>query len=371
MSYTTSIAPQSTKLMMTYNEKKKAIVRMLKALPKVELHRHLEGSLRLGTLVDIAQQHGVDLQSYDLEDLRPLVQMVNDEPNFQEFLAKFAVLRKFYRAREAIERIAYEVVADAADDNVRYLELRFNPVALAATQGFAFGDVADWVINAVNKAQQDHLITVRLIIQMGRHEPQYARQLAELAVARQDKGVVAVDLAGDEEHFTAAKFIDIMRWAKAEGLHITAHAGECCNCAAENIREAIEVIEADRIGHGVQAIKDPSVVRLLRQHNIPLEMCPTSNLQTGAVLNLWQHPLRRLLNMGLPITLNTDDPSISNITLSDEYIVAHFGIGVELQAIKTMILNAARSTFLPPPERQELVSWFEQELSRFDLSGLE
>lgn len=336
---------------------------ILRQMPKIDLHRHMEGSLRLSTLVEIAHEHGSDIDSYDIDALRPLVQMVDDEPNFQTFLAKFAILRRFYTSKESVMRIAYESVADCAHDNVRYLELRFNPVAQASHYGFNFEDVADWVIEATQKAQMYFNINVKLIIQMGRHEPQYARQLAELAVARKDKGIVALDLAGDEEHFSAAKFVDTLRWAKKEGLFITAHAGECRHCPAENIIEAINVIQADRIGHGVQGIHRSDVIQLLQDKKIPLEMCPTSNIQTAAIERMSRHPLQLYHQLGVPVTINTDDPSVSNITLTDEYLVAIRSIGISFDDLKIMILNAARAAFLPPDERLALVAQFETELN--------
>jgi len=343
----------------------------LKAMPKIDLHRHLEGSLRLSTLAEIAHRHGVDMEEYDIEELRPLVQMIDDEPNFQTFLAKFTILRRFYNSRESVVRIAYEVVADSAHDNVKYLELRFNPVALSYHQGFGFEEVIDWVIEGVNQAQKDFDTQIRLIIQIGRHEPQHAHQLAELAAAKQDQGIVAVDLAGDEEHYSAKKFIDVMRRAKKEGLYITAHAGECGNCSADNIYEAIVDIGADRIGHGVQAMDNLRVLDLLQKKKIPLEMCPTSNIQTAAVNGLSQHPMLAFHRLGIPVTINTDDPSVSNIPLTDEYLVTLHGIGVPFSSLKKMILNSARAAFLPPRERQKLVSWFTKTLNTYTFSPKE
>lgn len=351
------------KLTIAYNPDNLRAV--LTAMPKIDLHRHLEGSLRLSTLAEIARQHGVDIQAYDIEELRPLVQMVDDEPNFQTFLAKFTILRRFYNSKESVLRIAYEVVADSAQDNVKYLELRFNPVALAYHQGFSFEEVADWVIEGVNKAQEDFDIQARLIVQIGRHEPQYARQLAELAAARQDRGIVAIDLAGDEEHYSAANFIDIMHWAKKQGLHITAHAGECSNCSADNVYEAATIIGAERIGHGVQAMEDLRALDVLQKKQITLEMCPTSNIQTAAITGLAQHPILAFHRLGIPVTINTDDPSVSNITLTDEYMVAMRGIGIPFTILKEMVLNAARAAFLPPTEKEKLVSWFTQALNRY------
>ena len=136
---------------------------VLAAWPKIDLHRHLEGSLRLSTLAEIAQEHGVDLPSWDLEELRPYVQVIDDTPDFQRFLSKFRLLRRFYSTREAVMRVAYEAVADAASDNIKYLELRFNPVALAKVQGFSYEEVAEWVLSATKSAQQDYDIHVSLL----------------------------------------------------------------------------------------------------------------------------------------------------------------------------------------------------------------
>lgn len=338
---------------------------ILQALPKIDLHRHLEGSLRLSTLCEIARQHGVDLPSWNLEELRPYVQVVDDEPDFLEFLNKFKLLRRFYSTREAVLRVAYEAVADAAIDNVKYLELRFNPVALARSQGFSFEEVADWVLNAVNKAQRDYDIQVRLIVQMNRHEPEYARRLAEVAVARRQRGIVAIDLAGDEVNYKADKFYDVFRWAKSQGMRITAHAAEWG--PPSHIREAVEILGAERIGHGVRAMEDLSVIDLILQKRVTLEMCPTSNLQTGSVPGLGQHPMWAFHQIGIPVTINTDDPSISNITLTDELMVAVKGIGVPLRAIRDMTLNAARAAFLPPAERNKLMAWFRAALWRYPL----
>jgi len=334
---------------------------VLATWPKIDLHRHLEGSLRLSTLAEIAREHGVDLPSWDLEELRPYVQVVDDAPGFQSFLSKFKLLRRFYSTREAVMRIAYEAVADAAADNIRYLELRFNPVALAKFQGFSYDEVAEWVIAATKSAQVDHDIQVRLIAQIGRDESiAVAQQVAKVAVAFQDQGFVGIDLAGDEISYSATRFAEVFQWAKSQGLSITVHAAEAGH--ANNIREAVELLGADRIGHGVRAMEDLSVMDLLTKHEITLEMCPTSNLQTGTISSLGQHPLWAYQQVGIRVTINTDDPSISNTTLTDEYLVALRGIGIPLRAIKQMILTAAEGAFLPEPERQRLVDWFRQAL---------
>ncbi|MCB0164098.1 MAG: adenosine deaminase [Anaerolineae bacterium] len=333
-------------------------------MPKIDLHRHLEGSLRLFTLAEIAHEHGVDLPSMSPEELRPYVQFGDDEaPDFLSFLSKFSLLRRFYSSREAVERIAYEAVVDAANDNIKYLELRFNPVALAMNQGFNFEDVADWVVMATQKAQEDYNIQVRLIVQIGRHEPQYARQLAEIAVDRQAGGIVGLDLAGDEINYPITNFIDVFQWAKKQGLRITIHAGEAG--PPVNIKDAIEKLGAERIGHGVKASEDIAIMDLLKRKQITLEICPTSNLQTGIIPKLNQHPLLAFYRLGIPVTVNTDDPSISNITLTDEFLVATVNVGVPFRDLCKMVMYSAQAAFLPEPEKTALVEWFRTALKKY------
>jgi adenosine deaminase len=335
---------------------------VLAGWPKIDLHRHLEGSLRLSTLAEIAREHGVDLPSWDIEKLRPYVQVVDDPPGFHSFLSKFRLLRRFYSTYEAVMRVAYEAVADAASDNIKYLELRFNPVALSKVQGFDIADVAEWVIAGTELAQHDYDIQVRLIAQIGRDESlEVAWQVAQLAAAFQARNFVAIDLAGDEINYPAERFAPVFQWAKGQGLHITIHAAEAGQ--ASNVREAIQLLGADRIGHGVRAMEDPAVVDALIKTQVPLEMCPTSNLHTGVISNLARHPLPTYQQLGIRVTINTDDPSISNTTLTDEYLVAVRGIGIPPHAIQHMILTAAQVAFLPAGERETLVERFRQALA--------
>jgi adenosine deaminase len=327
--------------------------RILQRVPKVDLHRHLEGSLRLETLAEIAREHGIDLPSYEIEHLRPYVQITNDPPNFQRFLEKFSLLRRFYTTREAVERVAYEAIVDAAEDNVRYLELRFNPAALSQAGGFGFDEVADWVIEAADRAADETHIRVRLLCTIVRHEPmELAERTIEVALARRDRGIVGVDLAGDEVRFSALPFRDLLRRAADGGLGITIHAGEAAG--ADNVREAVELLGANRIGHGIRSIENSDVVKMLRDRHVTLEVCPTSNLQTGVMQKFGHHPLRDLYLLGVPVTINTDDPSISDTTLTDEYLVAIMGMGVTLQDIQHFNRHAIRAAFVPADERAEL-----------------
>jgi len=327
--------------------------RLLHALPKVDLHRHLEGSLRLETLAEIAQEHGIDLPSYDLEQLRPYVQFTDEEPGFHRFLEKFKLLRRFYTTREAVKRVAYEAVVDAATDNVKYLELRFSPSALAHAQNFPLHEVTEWVIEAVEQAQAETGVMARLLCAVVRHDSiDLARQVIEVAIAYRDRGIVGVDLTGDEVHYPAAPFAPLFGRVADYGLGITIHAGEAGG--AENVREAVEVLHAQRIGHGIRSIEDSKVVQLLRQQGVALEICPTSNLQTGVVDNFGLHPLRDLYVLGVNVTINTDDPSISDTSLTDEYMVAMMGLGVTLRDLRMCTRNSIRAAFLPPEAKQHL-----------------
>ncbi|MFQ6099937.1 MAG: adenosine deaminase [Anaerolineae bacterium] len=350
--------------MQDKRERSRAIASLraqLHALPKVDLHRHLEGSLRLQTLAEIAQEHGIDLPSYDIESLRPFVTVTDEKPDFHRFLQKFTFLRRFYTTQAAIERVAYEAVADAAADNIRYLELRFNPVAQARAQGFSLDEVTTWVCGAVARAQRDYGVRTNLILQIGRDEDmKTASQIVEVALAHQGNGVVGLDLAGDEVKYPARRFAEVFRWARQEGLWATVHAGEAGE--AENVREAIELLGAGRIGHGVRAIESSAIVQLLREREVTLEVCPTSNLQTAVVRHLALHPLPDLLALGLRVTINTDDPSVSDTTLTDEYVVVMLAMGVTLEQIKRTLVMAAEGSFQPLEERKRLAEWFRKEL---------
>ena len=331
----------------------------LKALPKIDLHRHLEGSLRLETLLEIARQHKLNVPTTDLETLRPLVQVTNDPANHEAFLAKFEVLRNFYRSPELIQRLVYEAVADAAEDNIKYLELRFSPQALTRVRGFPMADAADWVIASVTKAEEDFDIQVGLIVTLVRHDPVHqARQVAEIAFERFGKGIVGLDLAGDEVKFPSRPFTPLFKEAKQVGLGITVHAGEWAS--AYGVREAVQDLFADRIGHGVRTLENSEILRMVRDRKTSFEVCLTSNLQTGVVHQMDHHPLVDMLDVGLNATINTDDPSISNLTLTDEYEIALNKLNIGYPALRQSVLNAAGAAFLPSKEQQKLVKKFDK-----------
>lgn len=330
------------------------------ALPKVELHRHLEGSVRLGTLQEIGRSHGMTIPATGR--LRDLVQVrKNDSFNFENFLSKFQTLRLFYRSPQAIHRITRETIQDAASEQVRYLELRFTPVALSRAERFPLANVMDWVVDAAQAAGKEFGVITRLIASVNRQEPlELAEEVIRLACERIDRGLVGVDLAGNEAQFSGRNFAQLFRQGRQAGLHVTIHAGEWGG--AENVRIAIEDLGAERIGHGVRVLEDPQVMLLARDRGIPFEVCITSNYQSGAVPNLTFHPITRMINLGLNVTLNTDDPSISQITLSDEYESAGEELGISIAVLRQRILAAAQAAFLPPDEKERLIQSLKKEL---------
>ncbi len=344
-------------------DKTTASLNIYKVLPKVELHRHLEGSLRIATMLEIAEQHGVTVPP-SIVDLSSLVQVQDEEPfTFTNFLEKFKTLRLFYRSPEVIDRITREAIEDAARDNVRYMELRFTPVALSRAEGFPLHDVMAWVCKSTRRAADEFGITVRLIASVNRHESvELAEQVAWLAAGHIEDGILGLDLAGNEAEYPARPFEGIFKEARQSGLKTTVHAGEWGG--AQNVGEAIQVFDADRIGHGVRVLEDPSVAALARERGVVFEVCITSNLQSGVVSAVSAHPLAAMLGSGLNATLNTDDPSVSRITLTHEFKLAAEDLGLPFEALKERVLAAARASFLPDAERMLLVAEVESKLAR-------
>jgi adenosine deaminase len=346
---------------MSTTERVTASLNTYRALPKVELHRHLEGSLRLDTMLDIARQHGIVIPE-DVLRLSTLVQIQEEDKfTFQNFLAKFNTLRLFYRSPDAIDRITREAVEDAAKDNVKYMELRFTPVALSRAEGFPLHDVVDWVIRSTKEAAKKYGVIVRLIASVNRHESiDLAEQVAWLAVERVRDGVVGLDLAGNEAEFPYQPFYGIFREAKQAGLHVTIHAGEWG--PAEHVKDAIEEMGAERIGHGVRVLEDEKIVGLARERCTAFEVCVTSNYQSGVVQSLETHPLPRMWDAGLNVTINTDDPSISRITLSHEYYTACEDLHLPQNILRERVSAAAQASFLPEHEKEKLVNQLNKEL---------
>ncbi len=327
-------------------------------MPKIELHRHLEGAVRLETLLEVAREYRIDLPAYSAEELRPYVQVMSqDIANNKNFLSKFSSLRQFFVSEDVIRRVAREAVEDAALDNIRYMELRFTPYAEAKLMNFLLYDVIDWISDEVQKTALKYDIRVNLIIAMNRHESvSVGEAMLDAALNFKHRGVVGIDLCGNEVSHDAGPFGYIFKKAQDHGLGVTIHAGEWMG--PENVLDAIYNHRATRIGHGVRIVEDSVAVQYAKENGAVFEVCPTSNLQTGVVANLEHHPLIDLYFLKAKITINTDDPTISGVTLTDEYALAVHGMGLPREFIYDAIFNAVQATFLSPDERDALENEF-------------
>jgi len=312
-------------------------------------------------MVEIAKQHGIVVPD-DVLRLSTLVQVQEqDKFTFQNFLSKFNTLRLFYRSPDAIHRITREAIEDAARDNVKYLELRFTPVALSRAERFPLHDVINWVVDSSREAASKYNVNVKLIASVNRHESaDIAEQVAWLAADHIADGIVGLDLAGNEAEFPSKPFYGIFKEAKQAGLHVTIHAGEWG--PARHIKEALEELGAERIGHGVRVLEDEDITAMARERKTAFEVCITSNYQSGVVETLEAHPVLRMFENGINITINTDDPSISRITLSNEYYNACDALQMPQFTLKERIVAAALAGFLPDNEKENLVLQLKQDL---------
>lgn len=312
-------------------------------LPLLDLHRHLDGSVRLETILDLAREHGVALPGRTVSELKPFVQVDGPEGGLMAFIARFKYLTAVMVDAEACRRIAFENVEDAAAEGIDYIELRFSPAFMAETHQLDPADVVDAVIDGVAAGVAETGVDARLIGILSRSYG-VERCMAELGVllARRDH-LVAIDLAGDEQKFPASLFVQHFRKVRDAGLGVTIHAGEADG--PHSVWSAIRDLGADRIGHGFRSIEDPKLVEYLANSNIGLEICLTSNLHIGAVESYASHPAKKLLDSGVTLNLNTDDPGISGINLAHEYEQAAPAAGFLARDIDIVRGNAMGMAF--------------------------
>ena len=327
---------------------------MRNGYPWVELHRHLDGNVRLETIIALCRQHGLHLPGWAVEELRPHVQVDGPVSDVMTFIARFEWLQQAMVNYDAVRRIAYENVEDAAQEGIDYIELRFSPFFMAQRHGLDPIGVAEAVCDGLAEALEALPVQSKLIGIMSRtYGPEPCWQELEAAIRCRDRGVVAVDLAGDEANFPGELFVDHFRRAREAGLHITVHAGE--SAGPESVRQAVLELGAERLGHAVRAVDDEATMDLLAERRIGIESCLTSNVQTSTVPSYADHPVSIFLRRGLLVTLNTDNPVISNIDLAHEYEVAERELGLTLTELRRLQENAVEVAFLTPEEREALL----------------
>lgn len=338
---------------------------LIAAMPKIDLHLHLDGCVRPETLIRLARERKRPLPKTEPERLLPWMRVEPDNKNLTEYLTKFDFVLPHLQDGEALELVAYECVKRTADSGGVYVEVRFAPM-LHTREGLTADDAIRAVTAGLARGEAECGIPARAIVICMRHHDEATNLKAIEAAARfAGRGVGAVDLAGDESRWPASAFRRVFEAAAALGLPATIHAGEAAG--PENIREAVERLGAVRIGHGVRAQEDPEVMAMLRERRIPLEMCPTSNIQTRAVTGWDAYPLRRYASEGLIVTANTDNPTVSGTTIADEYRLLHERLDMTPREIASLVLNAAEAAFLEPEAKALLTSRVQSALDSLGL----
>lgn len=340
-----------------------------RALPKAELHVHLEGSIQPATLLTLAQRNGVALPAESVEGLRVWFRF----RDFEHFVAIYLAITRCLRTAADYELIAYEFGAEMVRQHTRYAEVTFTP-STHERMGIPHDVYFTGLEQGRAQARADFGVEMRWIFDIVRNiaDPARRQEAAEyttsVAIEGHEHGVVALGFAGLEHGFAIAPFAPYFARARAAGLHVIPHAGETAGPAS--IWDAIHLLGAERIGHGVRAIEDPALVTYLAEHALPLEVNVTSNLRLGIYPDLASHPLPRLLAAGVPITINSDDPALFNTTLSDEYALLAGPFGLDAQTIDAVALNGARYGLLPEPEKAAFVVAHQDALDRLKAAHL-
>ncbi|HEY5776546.1 MAG TPA: adenosine deaminase [Xanthomonadales bacterium] len=323
-----------------------------RTLPLVELHRHLDGSIRLETILELADLHGIVLPARTVAGLAPFVHIDQSAPGLMAFLERFEHMTAVLVNADACRRVAYENVEDAWSEGIDYIELRYSPWFMAESHGMDPREVMEACADGVRAAERDTGIRANIIGILSRtYGADTCMQELDAILAHRDH-IVAVDLAGDEFRYPAHLFKPHFKRVRDAGLHVTIHAGEADG--PQSVWSAIRDLGAERIGHGFRAVEDPALVDYLADHGIGLEICPTSNLHTSTVESYARHPIRPLAERGVKFCLNTDDPGISAIDISHEYLVAAPAVGLTREQIHQSQRDGLEMAFLSEQEKSAL-----------------
>lgn len=318
---------------------------VIQSLPKTDLHVHLDGSLRLSSMLELAEENGVTLPATTPEGLAKAMHCGEHTGSLVEYLKAFDITLSVMQTEQALYRAAYELAEDAAEENVCYMEVRYAPM-LHQRNGLRQAAVVEAVLEGLRAAEKDFGIESNVIICGIRNiSPESSLEMARLAVAYKNRGVVAFDLAGAEYDHPAKHHKEAFQLIRQNNINCTIHAGEAFG--PESIAQAIHVCGAHRIGHGCRLREDGDLLHYVNDHRIPLEVCPSSNVQTGAVESLASHPLKLYHDLGLRVTVNTDNRLITDTTVSRELYLCHTQMGLGAHDIARIILNGFKAAFLP------------------------
>lgn len=317
-------------------------------MPKVELHVHLEGSIRPQTLAELADKNGIGLPGG--------VASIYQFSDFQGFLDTYMQSAACLCTQEDFERVTYEFLIDQAALGILYCEVFLSSMQ-HLKRDFDFKCIMQGIQAGYNRAREETGIRMGVIFDHGRQfGAAEGMRVLERAIKTQDYGVIGLSIGGDEVNFPPELFTEVFRRAREAGLAVTAHAGEVRG--PESVWGAIHALGVRRIGHGIRSIEDPELIDYLRREEIYLDICPTSNLWTGAVSSLSEHPVRDLFEAGVPISLSSDDPALFQTNLVKEYVLLHRHFGFSREELKAISLNGVRASFLPNPDKAALEEQF-------------
>jgi adenosine deaminase len=326
---------------------------LLRKLPKTDLHCHLDGSLRLETILELAEKDGVQLPATDPKGLARALHMGENCGSLETYLEAFDITLSVMQTEEGIYRVARELAEDAASENVRYMEVRYAPM-LHQRRGLPLPNIVDAVVQGLRDAASAFGIQSGIILCGIRNmDPAVSFRMAELAIAFKHAGVVGFDLAGAELDHPAKDHAEAFHLILENNVNCTLHAGEAYG--PESIHQAIHFCGAHRIGHGVRLAEDGDLLNYINDHRIALEVCPSSNVQTGAVPALEQHPMRFYFDYGLRVTINTDNRLMTDTSVTKELWLCHERMGFTLDELKQIIMMGFKSAFIPLRERRILL----------------
>jgi adenosine deaminase len=331
----------------------------IRAMPKVELHVHLEGSIHPPTLLQLAERNRVTLPARDLAGLHQWYTFVD----FDHFVEIYFTIASCLKSGDDIELIAREFLIGQAAQNIRHSDVTYTSITQYKYSHIPFADQIAGLARARRWAEKELGVTLSLVFDIPRQFPADEGMIvADWAIRGMSDGVVGFGLGGAEAGNPPEKFRAAFARARAAGLVSVPHAGELVGPAS--IWGALRALGAQRIGHGVRCLDDPNLVAYLREHQIPLEVCPSSNVCINVVPSFEQHPLPRLIDAGLYVTLNSDDPPMFNTTLTDEYlkVARQFGFGAD--ELERLVLNGVRVALLPEKRRAEMEADFKREFAR-------
>lgn len=321
-------------------------------LPKTELHIHLEGAIRTQTIIDVAQQYGLSLPTYDPAELDKHVKIYDQMQNLDTVLEAFGIFQKSITAPEVVERIAWELFEDAAAQNIKLFEVRFSPDWAFHGHNLDWDACLDGLVRAKERAERefDMAIGYIAITSRGMGVDSCVRTV-DWAI-RHREHFVAVDLADSETQYPIKDFAKPILKARDAGLKVTIHSGE--DTPARYVVDTIQTVQPDRIGHGIHIIEDMRAVDLVRENGITLEVNPWSNYLTNAVPTIEAHPLKKLFDLGVRVTINSDDPEVLETNVNNEYRIAHEVLGMSLDEIAACNRTAFAASFIPEAQKQRI-----------------